>query len=81
MYLLTVQYITPHNTLEQMQFLTRQDYAMRSGDEFQFDAADGMKVTLDRKRIYLSTFTPYQPVVDQGGHVPPQKDADEAKLS
>lgn len=75
MYLLTVQYITPHNTLTELQFLTNHNSARRYEDDFAFDTVDGVRVTLDRKRIYLDTFAPYTPPAA------PEKGADEAKLS
>lgn len=61
MFLLTVQYITPHDTLDTLQFLTSSDYARRFEGDFSFDTVDGVRVMLDRKRVYLSTFAPYTP--------------------
>ena len=73
MFLLTVQYINLYNNLEQLQFLVPQiDIGNYEFPFMTFHTVDNVKVTLDKKRIYLSTVAPYTPPTDT---------ADEAKLS
>ena len=76
MYLLTVQYITPHNTLEQMQFLCEQPYMYQEDSFVRFSTIDNVRVQLDPKRVYYATFAPYTPPKPA-----PTDTADEAKLS
>lgn len=76
MYILTVQYITLHNTLEQLQFLLPQPHIGGPASEWlRFSTTDGANVSLDTKRVYYSVVTPYTPPAA------PEKGADEAKLS